>query len=300
VERVAVSGPGRLEVSGRWRGVRGRRFARPTLTLTRASDGSEVRAVAELDHKPWAARDDELWTAAFATDVEPDQAATIELSVAPDITVTLMGAPDGRPRRGSGSAPADGRRAPASRERRRRTTGGGQELERLRERAAAATEAVERERRRRVAAEESLEAERADGRRLRIELGRLRAEVELAQAAGAETPEGASELDRVQRELHAARQAVDRLTRERDRLVQENAEMETALHERVGALESAREALEREQVESGRLRERLGGQRPVNPSLPDRPYGISRAVAVLVLAAVIIAVVLVITGTLSH
>ena len=91
MEHLAVSAADRLEIRGRWHGVRGRRFVRPTLTITRASDGSQVRVLAELDHKPWAAVEGAEWVATFATDVEPEAAAAIELSVAPDINVPVAG-----------------------------------------------------------------------------------------------------------------------------------------------------------------------------------------------------------------
>ena len=54
----------RLEVTGRWFGVRGRRFMRPTLHVR--VDGRRRRLIAVLDHKPWAADTEDTWTAAFA------------------------------------------------------------------------------------------------------------------------------------------------------------------------------------------------------------------------------------------
>src|SRR3954447_17933675 len=58
------AGEERLEVTGRWFGVRGRRFVRPTLTLR--AGGRRRRLIAVLEHKPWAAVEDGAWTAAFA------------------------------------------------------------------------------------------------------------------------------------------------------------------------------------------------------------------------------------------
>jgi hypothetical protein len=87
VERIDASAQGRVEVAGRWFGVRGRRFVRPTLTLSHR--GAAVRALAELEHKPWAAEDGEVWIAAFSLDKGLDAAREIELSVAPDIVVGL-------------------------------------------------------------------------------------------------------------------------------------------------------------------------------------------------------------------
>ena len=63
VERFEPRGGDQLVLSGRWFGLRGRRFVRPTLTL--GSGDSRQRALADLEHKPWAAEDGELWEAAF-------------------------------------------------------------------------------------------------------------------------------------------------------------------------------------------------------------------------------------------
>ncbi len=77
----------RLELSGRWLGVRGRRFVRPTITM-QGPDG-EFRSLADLEHKPWAAEDGEMWLAAFPSPAGVDDVDEVELSVAPDITLTL-------------------------------------------------------------------------------------------------------------------------------------------------------------------------------------------------------------------
>ncbi len=86
LEGFAYAGD-RLELSGRWLGVRGRRFVRPTITM-RGPDG-EIRALADLEHKPWAAEDGETWLAAFPSPAGADDVDEVELSVAPDITLTL-------------------------------------------------------------------------------------------------------------------------------------------------------------------------------------------------------------------
>jgi hypothetical protein len=81
---------GRARVEGRWFGVRGLRFVRPALILT-VGDRSERRLLAELDDKPWAAKDGESWRAMFAVEsVEAlERADRVELSVAPDVNVDL-------------------------------------------------------------------------------------------------------------------------------------------------------------------------------------------------------------------
>jgi hypothetical protein len=87
VERFEPRGRDQLALSGRWFGLRGRRFVRPTLTLGTGS--SRRRALAELEHKPWAAHDGELWKAAFSIERDGVDVGNIELTVAPDITVVL-------------------------------------------------------------------------------------------------------------------------------------------------------------------------------------------------------------------
>jgi predicted nucleic acid-binding Zn-ribbon protein len=86
LDRFAFGEGDRLELSGRWFGVRGRRFVRPTLEVM--SDVGRVRALADLEHKPWVPEDGERWDAAFHWESE-SEVLEAELSVAPDITVRL-------------------------------------------------------------------------------------------------------------------------------------------------------------------------------------------------------------------
>src|SRR5438552_7706966 len=74
---------GRLQLDGRWFGVRGLRFVRPTLTIV-FGDGTSSRALADLEHKPWAPFDGEEWTAAFPA-AEEIKVLDAELAVAPGI-----------------------------------------------------------------------------------------------------------------------------------------------------------------------------------------------------------------------
>ena len=88
VDRVELTGHGSLVIEGRWYGVRGRRFVRPAVMLF--AGGERSRLLADIEHKPWAAEDGELWLAVFpwrfdqATDM-----TDLELTVAPDIVVPL-------------------------------------------------------------------------------------------------------------------------------------------------------------------------------------------------------------------
>jgi hypothetical protein len=125
VERFEPRDGDQLLLSGRWFGVRGRRFVRPSLTL--GTGESRRRALADLEHKPWAANEGELWEAAFSIEFNGGAPGKIELTVAPDITVMLPppGAAAGdqrikaRPRRDDllnnlRGARRDGRPAPGS------------------------------------------------------------------------------------------------------------------------------------------------------------------------------------------
>src|SRR3954465_6637727 len=87
LERFEWTAADRLEVSGRWFGVRGRRFVRPTLHLR--VDGRRRRLIALLDHKPWAAATDALWTAAFTWRGDHSGVTATRLEVSPDVILDL-------------------------------------------------------------------------------------------------------------------------------------------------------------------------------------------------------------------
>lgn len=228
VERVARDDHGHVLVSGRWFGVRGRRFVRPTLTLTMRADGGEQRSLADLEHKPWAAEDGQPWLASFPLDVELKDAAQLELSVAPDIAVEL---PQGRgtARQGRVVRTATDARAPRIRGDRipARPSRADQafELERLRSRLAIADRATAHEHARREESEQALEDERSEARRLRSELGRLRSELDIANATGTELAAASAELDAVRlkaresdRQLQATVRGLDQQRAESERL----------------------------------------------------------------------------------
>ena len=77
----------RLEVTGRWYGLRGHRFVRPVLVVQAADE--QRRMLAVLDHKPWAAEDGDEWIAAFPWEGEPLELTAAELAVAPSLAVDL-------------------------------------------------------------------------------------------------------------------------------------------------------------------------------------------------------------------
>jgi hypothetical protein len=93
LDRFELGNDDQFQLQGRWFGVRGRRFMRPSLTVT--VEGHEVRLLADLADKPWAAEDGQPWKAAFPSRVAPDEVRQAELTVTPDITIELR-APEER------------------------------------------------------------------------------------------------------------------------------------------------------------------------------------------------------------
>jgi hypothetical protein len=114
VERFEWTASDRLEVTGRWYGLRGHRFVRPVL-LVQAGD-EQRRMLALLEHKPWAADDGEEWIAAFPWEGAPLKLSAAELAVAPSLAVDLP-MPRVPGQRGKAPAPSEGplpaRRGPA-------------------------------------------------------------------------------------------------------------------------------------------------------------------------------------------
>jgi hypothetical protein len=198
VDRFEWTASDRLELAGRWVGLRGQRFMRPALTVESA--GSNRRMLALLEHKPWAPDADSPWIAAFPWEGEPVALDMAELAVAPSIAVDLPppGAPGGRPRKkpAARSAPRarptrpelDAARTEAAdlRERLTQARDGarqlGEELERARDRARHERDAAVAARDEADARLRSLEAERDAARAelagLGETLGRERSELE--------------------------------------------------------------------------------------------------------------------------
>ncbi|HEY5430103.1 MAG TPA: hypothetical protein VIK04_13375, partial [Solirubrobacteraceae bacterium] len=229
MERVAASGPDRLEITGRWFGVRGRRFVRPTLIVRRDGADGEVRALAELEHKPWAAQDGEPWIAAFALAVDlEDSGAELELSVAPDIAVALSAVGAKPARAGDQISAGRSARTPVAKADPQGRGGGARraretapEVERLTARLTTASRALDAEREHRAGAEQALEQERSTSRRLRTELGQAQASLDLAATAQAEAAAVAQELDATRGELREAQRRHEQLDAERRRELDE-------------------------------------------------------------------------------
>jgi hypothetical protein len=212
VDRLSADPPGRLEVHGRWFGVRGRRFFRPTLMLV--AGGAEHRLLADLEHKPWAAQDGEDWLAAFPFELDLSDVTDVELSVAPDIAVRIGGGegttavaertpsapaaertPSAPAAEGGPGARGDPPARPSLSER-------AQEIERLTARLTELDGALARERARRGVAEQKLEDERGQALGLRSRIGQLSADLDLARAA---RQEAAAELEDARQSLQDQR-----------------------------------------------------------------------------------------------
>ena len=298
---------------------------RPALIVT-ADDGAERRVLAELEGKPWAAEDGEPWCVTFALELDPDRARAVELSVAPDITVALRGQPAGdgtRTRRsGTGAAPRAGDDAPS-----RRPGARAQDLQRLTTRVTALEAALEREQERRTEADAALDGQRAEHRRLSAELGRVRAELELAQAAQREALQTGAQLQGARREIASLQTRYDAMSAEHDRALVAHAGVQDDLRRRSGELDAARDALGDAQArDAARVRDAPGGAsrvredevvpharaqvshapppprsaRPVNPALRSRRKWLVRLLALVVLAAFLVAVYLVLHSTVLH
>jgi hypothetical protein len=113
VERFFWPAPERLELSGRWSGVRGIRFVRPTLVLVAGEQ--HRRVLADLDGKPWPAEEGAPWTCAFPWKGDALDAEAAELTVAPGILIRLDAPelPPGAKRRPRAEPPAEAPADPA-------------------------------------------------------------------------------------------------------------------------------------------------------------------------------------------
>ena len=104
VERFEWAADDRIEVVGRWFGLRGHRFLRPTLDVE--VGGERRRMLAVLEHKPWAPEEGEEWIAAFSWTGERAKLDEAELTVSPDLAVQLP-LPDGPGDSGAKAASAE-------------------------------------------------------------------------------------------------------------------------------------------------------------------------------------------------
>jgi hypothetical protein len=282
VERFGWVSDDRLEITGRWSGLRGHRFLRPTLDIQ--VDGRHRRLLALLEHKPWAADDGDEWIAAFPWQGEPLQVDGAELALGPDLAVELP------PPSGGRAAPTDDGSRPsaellaagrpraeielelsAAREEGERL---GRELERLRATHAARVEELqqrlggEREAITELKAEfeaarnaaAAAEAEHAD--RVAALSKERDAAVAASSAALAETKRIESERDAALRGRGAVEQERDAAVRARD----------SARQERNAWMSRARTALaERSSPGAGTVRRRPDRPRPQSAQPAEQP-----------------------------
>jgi hypothetical protein len=297
LERLEHGDEGRLELVGRWFGVRGRRFVRPTLTLE--ADGEPRRLLADIEHKPWAPVDGDPWVAAFPWDLDGADVAELELGVAPDIAVELP-PPGSEPKR----VPARAHRQVVVDEAR----GGAAEASAAIARHDAAVEKAQEltaERDRAVSERDRAAAElaRAVSERDRMVSERDRTVAELARAVS-ERDRMVSERDRTVAELARLTRARDQAIAACERLIAEKAELQVALDESRALVARAQEeraaALrERELAQVGSVaRSTLAAAAPVRrrhmrwqPRAAGQPYGPAGwPVRILALTVLIVAV----------
>jgi hypothetical protein len=244
VERFEWTSPDRLELEGRWSGVRGKRFMRPTLTLH--GEGRQHRLLALLEHKPWAAEDQRAWIAAFPWDGEPIDADDAALSVGAGLNCTIPPpqVPGGRHTRAARPNIARAQAVARVRE--------AERMQRERDAALAERDAT-------IRARDALLDERDVLRRERDtalhELERARQEAEDAALAARDEDRG---------ELEAERRRHDATRRELDQL---RAEHET-LAAQHGALERERDSVTR--ARDSALRERDTAARALELALSER------------------------------
>jgi hypothetical protein len=224
VQRLTLTADDRLELTGRWFGVRGRRFVRPTLTLVGAQ--RRARSLADLEHKPWAAEDGTDWVAVFPLQSPGEDVLELELAVAPDIAVSLSPPPElaqlPRERKPSRSAVVRDPPAPETAPRAPKRKAPGRQTA-----SALAKETIEQQRLRIESLEQELERAAGSEVELRSALGRRDAAVEKLKAV----------LEQQQAWEH------DRTIAEKDRDAAERERL-TALRERDDARRSWKAAHE--------------------------------------------------------
>lgn len=272
LERFERTSEDRIEISGRWYGLRGRRFVRPVLNLQ--TGGSRRRAIALLEHKPWAADDGQTWLAAFTWPEGAGAVQGAELEVGPGLVVELP-PPGGTPnttgrvsalrphvrtpprpafRASEEDARREGGRSPAARG--GAATAGGPEAsppatERVTSPPRDVMTAALAERDAAIAARDDAERERIAALNSRDDaLSRRDAALRDVDRAGVERDEAVAERERLQSEL-------DRVSRERD-----------VAHAERGRTMQASEAVERERDQAAA--ERDAARSELSRALPAR------------------------------
>jgi hypothetical protein len=282
VERFGWVSDDRLEITGRWSGLRGHRFLRPTLDIH--VDGRHRRLLALLEHKPWAADDGDEWIAAFPWQGEPLQVDGAELALGPDLAVELpppaggRAAPAGDGSRSSAELLAAGRpRAEIELELSTARDEGerlGRELERLRATHAARLEELQQrlvgEREAVAELKAELEAARAAAAAAAAEhADQVAALSKERDAAVAASSAALAETKRIESERDAALRARAAVEQERDAAVRAR---DSARQERNAWMSRARTALaERSSPARGTVRRRPERPQTARPAEPPAP-----------------------------
>lgn len=282
VERFGWISDDRLEITGRWSGLRGHRFLRPTLDIQ--VDGRHRRLLALLEHKPWAADDGDEWIAAFPWQGEPLQVDGAELALGPDLAVELpppvggRAAPTDDGSRPSAELLAAGRpraeielELSAAREEGERL---GRELERLRATHAARVEELQQrlggEREAITELKAELEAARNAAAAADAEhADRVAALSKERDAAVAASSAALAETKRIESERDAALRGRAAVEQERDAAVRAR---DSARQERNAWMSRARTALaERSSPAGGTVRRRPERPRPQSAQPAEQP-----------------------------
>jgi hypothetical protein len=279
VERFGWTADDRLEVVGRWFGLRGHRFLRPSLDFEVGGRGRRLLAL--LEHKPWVADEGGEWVAAFAWKGDPVEFAEAELAVGPDLAVTLPppampppGPPRKRPAR-EGAARPRPRRPPTPEPERREA--GPPRIQRLENELRAARAEVRRmadeiDRTRATQTTESMDlngrltAERQTVRQL---TGELRAAREQLSAAEEGAARQLQQLRHAERALDAERSAREAAVADAERFERElemaRRERAAAEHEREAAVRARDRARQERNAWLSRARAAGTERQPVAP-----------------------------------
>jgi hypothetical protein len=255
IDRFEWAGDGRLELAGRWFGLRGHRFLRPTLDV--AVNGERRRMLADLEHKPWAADDGAEWIAAFIWRGDPAPFEDAELTVSPDLAVQLP-AVGGAARAGPAKAAATVERRPAGRPRTAVLEG---ELASLLSESQKLRDQLSAEQTNVRGLDTQVRQARAELASAQAEAEAARAEADEARAAALEAREEAStaqvRVERAQADAEAARAEAQAAAPEAGRL---RAELEEAQRDRDEAL-ARLTATERDLAAATEARDRARDER---------------------------------------